>query len=109
MRWGFRVTLQFLGLMAAGLAAAVVVALAVTGSYEPPGPATGAGGVRHSTAGLDYGSFGVGMACGIVLAWIGRITSAFQVRLALAWLFDNRRVLRRVSYGIAFVCILLYF
>ena len=109
MRSGVRVTLQFLALMAAGLLAAVVIALVLTGSDEPQTVGASQIAGRRSATGLDYGSFAVGMAFGIVLAWIGRVTRNFEIRQAIVWLVGNKKVLRRASYGAVFLCILFFY
>jgi hypothetical protein len=99
-----RRTLQFLGLMAGGLLLAgtgMLVYQALSGGALPrPG--------ARSAAGIDYVSFGIGLALGLMLAEIARLSWADMPRRAIAWMIANRRNAKYCAYGMASVVVLFY-
>lgn len=104
-----RAIVQFLGLMACGLAAAVVIALVFTGVPDPRGASVMTGIGRRSALGIDYGSFLTGLATGIALTGLARIGWTDLPRRAVAWMIDNHKTLRRASYGVVFLVFLVFY
>jgi hypothetical protein len=99
-----RQTLQFLGLMACGLliaGAALLVVQAMSGVGLPrPG--------ARSAAGIDYMSFGIGLALGLTLAEIARLSWSDLPRRVIAWLIDNRRNAKYCAYACVWLLVLIY-
>ena len=98
-----RQTLQFLGLMACGLllaGIAVLVFQAIGGGVPRPG--------ARSAAGIDYVSFGIGLALGLTLAEIARLSWSDMPRRAIAWLIDNRRNAKYCAYACLWLAVLIY-
>jgi hypothetical protein len=98
-----RQTLQFLGLMACGLLLAGIAVLlfqAVGGSVSRPG--------ARSAVGVDYVSFGIGLALGLTLAEIARLSWSDMPRRAIAWLIDHRRNAKYCAYACVWLAVLIY-
>lgn len=94
-----RQTLQFLGLMACGLLLAGIMLLL--------GQAF-AGGSGRSAVGIDYVSFGVGLAMGLTLAEIARLSWSDMPRRAIAWVINNRRNVKYCGYACMWLAVLIY-
>lgn len=104
-----RQTLQFLGLMACGILLAGVLMLvvqAVTGGVGPRGGGTSFGG--RSAVGIDYVSFGVGLAIGLMLAEIARLSWADMPRRLIVWIIANRRNAKYCGYACISLIVLIY-
>lgn len=102
-----RQTLQFLALMALGLLLAGVSMLvfqAVSGGDARAGVGFGA----RSAAGIDYVSFGIGLALGLTMAEVARLSWSDMPRRAIAWLIANRRNAKYFAYGCVSVAILIF-
>lgn len=104
-----RALITFLALMALGLLAAVVIALVATGVFDPrTASMTGSVG-RRSAMGVDYSSFLMGLAAGIALTGLARVSWADLPRRAIAWLLENRKTMRRASYAAFFLALLILY
>ena len=99
-----RQTLQFLGLMACGLLLAGVMML-ITQALS--GGAAGGVGAR-SAVGIDYVSFGVGLAMGLTLAEIARLSWSDMPRRAVAWIIGNRHNVKYCGYACVALLVLIY-
>ena len=104
-----RQTQQFLGLMACGILLAGVLMLivqAISGGFGPRGG--GAGFSGRSAIGIDYLSFGVGLAFGLMLAEIARLSWADMPRRLIAWIIANRRNAKYCGYACIWLVVLIY-
>lgn len=99
-----RQTLQFLGLMACGLLLAGVLML-IAQAFGGRGAMSFGG---RSAVGIDYVSFGVGLAMGLVLAEIARLSWSDMPRRAVAWIIANRRSARYCGYACVSLLVLFY-
>jgi hypothetical protein len=97
-----RQTLQFLGLMACGLLLAGIAVLVFQAIGGVPRP-----GAR-SAAGIDYVSFGIGLALGLTLAEIARLSWSDMPRRVIAWLIDHRRNAKYCAYACVWLAVLIY-
>jgi hypothetical protein len=104
-----RAAIQFFGLMACGLAAAVVIALVFSGAPDPRGASLMTALGRRSSLGIDYGSFLMGLATGIAITGLARIGWTDLPRRAVAWVVENHKTLRRASYGVMFLVLLVFY
>ncbi len=99
-----RQTLQFLGLMACGLllaGAALLVTSAMTGSGLPrPG--------ARSAAGIDYMSFGIGLALGLTLSEVARLSWSDMPRRIVTFMIENRRNAKYCAYASVAIAVLIY-
>lgn len=100
-----RQTLQFIGLMAFGLLAIVATTL-VTQSWS--GGSLVQADVGRSAFGIDYVSFGIGLAMGLTLAEIARVSWADMPRRAIQWLIANSRNAKYLAYACVWVVVLIY-
>jgi hypothetical protein len=108
-----RQTLQFLGLMACGLLLAGVATFVVSGIIgSPTGPRSGAistnGPGSRSAMGIDYMSFGVGLAAGLILAQLARLSWSDMPRRAIAWVIANRRNAKYCAYAAFWIAVLIF-
>ncbi len=102
-------TLQFLGLMACGLLVAGMAAFAVSGLIGGPASAkisAGLGG--RSALGIDYVSFGTGLACGLIMAELARLSWSDMPRRAIAWVISNRRNAKYFAYAGVWIAVLIF-
>ena len=102
-----RHTLQFLGLMACGLLLVgmlILVAQSLAGVPVSRGVGFGA----RSAAGIDYVSFGIGLAMGLTLAELARLSWADMPRRAISWLIQNRSGMKYCGYACAWLVVLFY-
>jgi len=104
-----RALITFLALMALGLLAAVVIAIIATGIVDPRGATLTTGFGRRSALGIDYGSFLLGLATGIALAGLARVSWTELPRRAIAWALENRKTMRRASYAAFFLALLVLY
>jgi hypothetical protein len=104
-----RQTLQFLALMACGLllaGVAMLVIQAITGISAASGGNLGFG--SRSAAGIDYTSFGVGLAVGLTLAEIARLSWSDLPRRIVAWFIANRHNAKYLAFACASLAVLIY-
>lgn len=94
-----RQTLQFLGLMACGLLLAGIMMLF--------GQAFSGGGGR-SAVGIDYVSFGIGLAMGLTLAEIARLSWSDMPRRVIAWIIANSHNVKYCGYACVALVVLIY-
>jgi hypothetical protein len=89
-----------LGLLAAGV-------LAVVGN----GPLTrlGSGGAGDDGFVIDHASLLLGLALGVVISTLARISWAELPRRAVAWLMANERNFARLAWAGVLVAILLFY
>jgi hypothetical protein len=99
-----RQALQFLGLMACGLLLAGIAVLLVQAVSGGAVPRPGA----RSAAGIDYVSFGIGLALGLTLAEIARLSWSDMPRRVIAWMIDNRRNAKYCGYACVWLLVLIY-
>ena len=99
-----RQTIQFLGLMACGVLIAGIAMLLIQAAAGGSMPRAGA----RSAAGIDYLSFGLGLALGLTLAEVARLSWSDMPRRAIAWLISNQRNMRYVAFACASVLVLIY-
>ena len=108
-----RQTLQFLGLMACGLLLAGVTAFVVSGIIGNPsaprsGAMTASGLNSRSAMGIDYMSFGIGLAAGLILAELARLSWSDMPRRAIAWVIANRRNAKYCAYAAFWIAVLIF-
>ncbi len=108
-----RQTLQFFGLMACGLIVAGVAVFVVSGVIGTPnvtrlGAATSSGLGARSGMGIDYVSFGMGLAAGLIMAELARLSWSDMPRRAIAWVIANRRNARYCAYACFWIAILIF-
>ena len=104
-------TLQFLGLMACGLLVASIAAFVVSGiigGATVPRAGAGAGFGVRSAMGIDYVSFGTGLAAGLILAELARLSWSDMPRRAIAWVIANRRNAKYFAYACFWIAVLIY-
>lgn len=94
------VLLGFVSLLALGLMVAVLIALALAGMGDN---GSGFGSGRPAGFRLDYPSLVLGLALGLVMATLARLSWAEMPRRLALWLMANERNFYRV--GMAAVCI----
>jgi hypothetical protein len=99
---GMRTTLQFLGLMATGLVVATIVGL-LAGRLLPPD----AGASERIV--LDYGSLSLGLAVGLVLGALSRVSWSEAARRAADRLLCGGWRLARLAALIAVGAAVLYY
>jgi hypothetical protein len=98
-----RQVVQFLGLMACGLLiAGAALFLTQTPGVNMLQPST------RSAAGIDYMSFGIGLATGLTLAEIARLSWSDMPRRAIAWLIANRGNAKYLAYAAVSIVVLFY-
>jgi hypothetical protein len=97
-------TLQFLGLMACGLLVAGVAMLLVQAFGGSGAVIPGA----RSAAGIDYMSFGIGLALGLMMAEVARLSWSDMPRRAIAWVLANRRNAKYCGYACVWIAVLIY-
>lgn len=103
--------LGFFSLLAFGFLAAGIVAVVATSSgtqlhFAPPG----AEGLRlDDKLGLDLPSLLIGLAAGIVLSALARISWAELPGRAVSWLLTNERNFVRLAWVAIFAGILLFY
>jgi hypothetical protein len=108
-----RHTLQFLGLLACGLIVAGVAVFVMSGIIGAPNIArqgsasTGALSAR-SAMGIDYVSFGIGLAAGLIMAELARLSWSDMPRRAIAWVIANRRNARYCAYACFWIAVLIF-
>jgi len=97
--------LGFFSLLAFGVLAAGVLAVVASGSLPrlPFGEGTGEG------LNIDLGSLLVGLAAGLLLSALARISWAELPRRTVSWLLANERNFARLAWGFLFVVILLFY
>ena len=110
-----RQTLQFLGLVACGLLMAGVVAFIISTiigssstSTQRLGPASPAGLGTRSAMGIDYVSFGIGLAAGLILAELARLSWSDMPHRAIAWVIANRRNAKYLAYACFWIAVLIF-
>lgn len=108
-----RHTLQFFGLMACGLIVAGVAVFVVSGVIGTPiilrpGAASAGGMGARSAMGIDYVSFGMGSAVGLLMAELARLSWSDMPRRAIAWVIANRRNARYCAYACFWIAILIF-
>ena len=104
-----RQTLQFLGLMGCGLLVAGIAAFVVSGIIGSPSvPRTGAGLSGRSAMGIDYVSFGIGLAAGLILAELAKLSWSDMPRRAIAWIIANRRNAKYCVYACVWIAVLIF-
>ncbi len=101
-------TLQFVGLMACGLLVAGVVALVVSTGSVPRGGIAVANVGGRSASGIDYVSFAIGLASGLTLAEIARLSWSDMPRRVIAWLLANTRNIKYLAFGAAALLVLIF-
>ena len=104
-----RQTLQFLALMACGLLLAgtsMLVIQAISG--DTGARAGGALATGRSALGIDYVSFGVGLAMGLTMAEIARLSWSDMPRRAIGWIIANRHNAKYGVVAIASVAVLVF-
>lgn len=94
--------LGFASKMAVGLMLAVGLAFVVLAF------ASSSGAVPPKSGVVDYFSLTIGLALGIGLGALGRISWAQLPRLALNWLFAHERNFYRMAMAAAFLAVLVY-
>lgn len=101
-----RHTLQFLGLMACGL---LLIGMLILVAQSLSGVPVGRGGFgQRSAVGIDYVSFGIGLAMGLTLAELARLSWADMPRRAIAWLIGNRDSMKYGAYACIWLAVLIY-
>jgi hypothetical protein len=100
---------QFLALMALGLAAAVVIALVFSGAQDPRSATVMTSIVPSRGGSVDYGSFLIGLACGIALTGLARIGWTDLPRRAIQWMIANDKTVRRAGWSVAFLAVIVFF
>jgi hypothetical protein len=103
-----RAVLQFLALMALGLAAAVVIALVFSGANDPRGASVMTGLPSSRAGGVDYGSFLMGLATGIALTGLARIGWTDLPRRAIHWMISNHKTMRRAVWSVACLAVIVF-
>ncbi len=108
-----RQTLQFLGLLACGLLLAGIAAFVISGIIGSPslprsGAASAVGLGARSAMGIDYVSFGIGLAGGLILAELARLSWSDMPRRAIAWVIANRRNAKYIAYACICIAILIF-
>jgi hypothetical protein len=97
--------LGFFSLLAFGFLAAGVIAVigSSSGTDLPFAMPAGDG------MGIDLGSLLVGLAAGILLSTLARISWAELPRRTVSWLLENERNFARLAWAALFVAILLFY
>ena len=102
-------TLKFLGLMACGLLVAGIAAFAVSGLIGSPAAAKVSAGLGgRSALGIDYVSFGTGLAAGLIMAELARLSWSDMPRRAIAWVISNRRNAKYCAYAGIWIAVLIF-
>ncbi len=102
-------TLQFLGLMACGLLLAGIAAFVVSSVLGSPTASRATSGLgTRSAMGIDYVSFGTGLAAGLILAELARLSWSDMPRRAIAWVIANRRNAKYFAYACFWIAVLIY-
>ena len=94
--------LAFASKMAVGLMLAVGLAFVIVAMASSNGAAPARAGI------VDYFSLSIGLAIGIGLGAVGRITWSQLPRLLLNWLFANERNFYRIAMAVGFLAVLLW-
>ena len=101
-----RVLFGFLSLLALGLMAAVAISLAGKGLS----PELSGVGARHAGSfHLDYSSLMLGLALGIVIATLARLSWAEMPRRLALWLMANERNFYRGAMAAIFLAVLMFY
>lgn len=87
--------------------AGVVALLLSTGSRPPENLAT-TGLAGRSAAGIDYQSFAIGLASGLILAETARLSWSDLPRRAVAWFLANTRNMQYLMVGAAALMVLIF-
>lgn len=96
--------MQFLGLMACGIIVAAIMLFVGEAVISGGGPRL----AGRSALGVDYVSFGIGLAMGLVLAELARLSWSDMPRRAVAWIIANRRNVRYCGYACVWLVVLIY-
>jgi len=103
--------LGFFSLLAFGFLAAGVLAVVATssGSQLPFAMPTGEGFKLNDKIGLDLPSLLIGLASGVLLSALARISWAELPRRSVMWLLANERNFVRLAWVAIFAGILLFY
>lgn len=99
-----RQALQFSGLMACGILVAAVALFVGEAIFSGGAPRLSG----RSALGVDYVSFGIGLAMGLMLAELARLSWSDMPRRLIAWVVANRRNVKYCGYACVWLVVLIY-
>lgn len=94
--------------MACGLLFAGIVALILSASSSPRAAHVVTDMSGRSAAGIDYISFAIGLASGLALAEIARLSWSDMPRRLIGWLVAKRHGMKYFAYGCVWLTVLIY-